>query len=63
MLEKIEILAVIFLLLFIFYIVIFLSASKRKKSYQPPEIKRYLFGVRILIIIIAIVSVVLWSFL
>ena len=63
MLEKIEILAVIFLLLFIFYVVIFLSANKRKKSSQPPEIKRYLFGVRILIIIIAIVSVVLWSFL
>jgi len=63
MLEKIEILIVIFVLLLAFYLVISLGASERKKSSQSPEIKSYLFGVRILIIIIGIVSFILWLFL
>ena len=63
MLEKIEILIVIFVLLLAFYLIISLGASKRKKSSQSPEIKSYLFGVRILIIIIGIVSFILWLFL
>ena len=62
MLEKAEILVVIFALLLTFYLVISLGAG-RKKSSQSPEIKRYLFGVRILIIIIAIVALILWFFL
>ena len=60
MLEKTEILIVIFALLFIFYLVISLGAKKRGQSQQTPEISRYLLGVRILIIIIAIVSLILW---
>ena len=60
MLEKTEILVVIFFLLFVFYLVISLGAKKRRQSTQSPEISRYLFGVRILIIIIAIVSLILW---
>ena len=60
MLEKTEILVVIFALLFAFYIVISLGAKKSGQSQQTPEISRYLFGVRILIIIIAIVSLILW---
>ena len=63
MLEKIEILIVVFVLLFVFYLVISLGARKKGKSSQSPEIVSYLFGVRVLIIIIAIVSLILWFFL
>ena len=62
MLDKTEILIVIFALLFIFYVVISLGAKKRGQTSQTPEISRYLFGVRVLIIIIAIVSLILWFF-
>ena len=62
MLEKIEILIIIFALLFVFYLVISLGAGKKIKSSQSREITSYLFGVRVLIIIIAIVSLILWSF-
>ena len=62
MLEKTEILIVIIILLLTFYFVISLGARKKGKSPETPEISRYLFGVRILIIIIAIVSLILWSF-
>ena len=63
MLEKNEILIVIFFLLLVFYLFIFLGASGKKKSSQTNEIKNYLFGVRILIIIIGIVALILWFFL
>ena len=62
MLEKAEILVTIFTLLLLFYLVILWGAG-RKKYLQSPEIKRYLFGVRILITIIAIVALILWTFL
>ena len=62
MLEKTEILIVIIVLLLAFYLVISLGARKKGKSSEAPEISRYLFGVRILIIIIAIVSLILWFF-
>ena len=61
MFEKIEILLVIIVLLFLFYVVISLGA-KRKNTLQSREIKNYLFGVRVLIIIIGIVSFILWIF-
>ena len=63
MLEKIEILITIFVLLFIFYLVIYWGAGKKGKSSQSPAIANYLLGVRILIIIIAVVSLILWTFL
>ena len=63
MLGKTEILVVIFVLLLAFYIVISLGAGKKRKSFQSREITSYLFGVRILIIIIAIVALILWFFL
>lgn len=63
MLGKAEILVVIFALLLTFYLVISLGAGKKGKSSQSREIANYLFGVRILIIIIAIVALILWSFL
>ena len=62
MLEKTEILIVIIILLLTFYFVISLGARKKGKSSETPEISRYLFGVRILISIIAIVSLILWFF-
>ena len=63
MLGKTEILIVIFVLLLAFYVVILLGAGKHKKTPQSPEIRSYLLGVRILIIIIGIVSFILWIFL
>ena len=62
MLEKTEILIVIIILLLAFYLVISWGTKKKGKSSEVPEISRYLFGVRILIIIIAIVSLILWFF-
>ena len=65
MLGKAGILIVIFVLLLAFYFVISWGARKRKKSsmtaeFPSPEIASYLLGVRILIILIAIVSLILW---
>tara|TARA_B100001123_G_C15177707_1_gene974041 strand:+ start:490 stop:678 length:189 start_codon:yes stop_codon:yes gene_type:complete len=62
MFEKNEILIIAFFIFVIFYSVISLGASKRKKE-QSGEIKSYLFGVRILILIIAVVFLILWFFL
>jgi len=59
MLGKVEILIVIIALLLAFYFVISWGAGRRN-SPASKEITRYLFGVRILIIIIAIVSLILW---
>ena len=63
MLNKYEIIIVIITLLLIFYFVISLGAGKKKDKSRSPEIKRYLLGVRTLIIIIGVVSLVLWFFL
>ena len=60
MLGKVEILIVIIALLLTFYFVISWGAGKRKESQVSAEIRSYLFGVRILIIVIAIVSLILW---
>ena len=62
MLGKAEILVVIFALLLVFYIVIALGAGRNKSS-KSSKITNYLFGVRVLIIIIAIVALILWFFL
>ena len=61
MLEKTEILIVIILLLLVFYFVISLGASDKGKSSKNLQISRYLFGVRVLIIIIATTSLILWG--
>lgn len=63
MFEKVEILFVIFALLITFYLVISIGAGKKRKSSPSREITSYLFGVRVLIIIIAIVALILWFFL
>ena len=62
MLEKFEILIVIFALLITFYLIISWGAGRRRKSFQQPEIKSYLRGVNILILILAIVGFLLWMF-
>ncbi len=63
MLGKTGILFVIFALLLVFYLVIRLSAGKKKDIIKSQEITSYLSGVRILIIILAIVALILWFFL
>ena len=60
MFEKFEILIIIIIILLAFYFVISLGAGKSKNSNAATKIARYLFGVRILIGIIAIVSLILW---
>jgi len=57
------ILVIIFLLLLAFYLVIRLGAGKKKDIEDSKSLTKYLFGVRILIIILAIVGLVLWFFL
>ena len=60
MLDKNEILLVIVVLLFAFYLVISLGARTNKNSSSYKKVTKYLFGVRILIMLIAIVSLILW---
>jgi hypothetical protein len=60
MLGKFEILLVIIVLLLIFYFVILWGAGKSEDYTASKQIKRYLIGVRVLIIFIAIVSLILW---
>ena len=60
MFEKFEILIIIIFLLLMFYFVISWGAGKGKNSSSSLKIARYLFGVRVLIAIIAIVSLILW---
>ena len=63
MFGKFEILIIIIIILIAFYFVISFGAGKGKDSNAATKIARYLFGVRILIGIIAIVSLILWLFL
>tara|TARA_B100001996_G_scaffold361825_1_gene328873 strand:+ start:1026 stop:1217 length:192 start_codon:yes stop_codon:yes gene_type:complete len=60
MFEKFEILIIIIIILIAFYSVITLGAGKGKDPSSSAKIDRYLFGVRVLIGIIAIVSLILW---
>ncbi len=60
MFEKFEILIIIIIILIAFYFVISLGAGKGKDSDAATKIARYFYGVRILIGIIAIVSLILW---
>ena len=60
MFEKFEILIIIIFILTAFYFVISFGAGKGKDLNSATKIARYLFGVRILIGIIALVSLILW---
>tara|TARA_B100000686_G_C16095684_1_gene620763 strand:+ start:167 stop:358 length:192 start_codon:yes stop_codon:yes gene_type:complete len=57
------ILIVILILLLAFYLVIRLGAGNKKNIEDSKSLTNYLFGVRILIIILAIVGLILWFFL
>ena len=63
MLEKTGILFAILVLLLVFYLVIRLSAGKKGDISKSYQLTNYLSGVRILIIILAIVALILWFFL
>ena len=63
MFGKPVILIIILILLLVFYLVIRLGAGKKKDIEDSKRLTRYLFGVRVLIIILAIVGLVLWFFL
>jgi hypothetical protein len=63
MLGKFEILAVILILVFLFFIVISFGAGLFSKGEKSPEIKKYLKSVNILLIIIAVVGIILVFFL
>ena len=60
MYDKIEILLIIFGLLLAFYLVISLGARQKKQTTESVEISRYLRGVQILLIILAVVGFILW---
>jgi len=62
MLNKFEILIVIFILLLTFYFVISLAVYKKDKSSISKNIKNYLFNVRILILFIGVVALILTFF-
>ena len=63
MFSKPIILLIILILLLAFYLVIRIGAGKRKDIEDSKSLTRYLFGVRILILILAIVGLILWFFL
>ena len=63
MLEKTGILFVTLVLLLLFYLVIRLGAGKKRDILKSKQISNYLSGVRILIIILAMVALILWFFL
>ena len=62
MLEKTEVLIVVLIILIIFYLVIRWGSGGSKKISESSKIRNYLSGVRILIVIIALVTVILWTF-
>ena len=63
MFSKPIILVIILILLLAFYLVIRLGAGKKKDIEDSKSLTNYLFGVRILVVILAIVALVLWFFL
>jgi uncharacterized BrkB/YihY/UPF0761 family membrane protein len=63
MLGKNGILFVILVLLLAFYLVIRLGAGKKRDINKSQQMSNYLNGIRILIVILALVSLFLWLFL
>jgi len=63
MFAKPVILIIILILLLAFYLVIRLGAGKKKDIEESKSLTKYLFGVRILILILAVVGLILWFFL
>ncbi len=63
MFSKPIILIIVLVLLIVFYLVIRLGAGKKQEIENSKNLTRYLFGVRILIGLLALVGVILWFFL
>ena len=63
MFSKPIILIIVLALLLVFYFVIRIGAGKSREIEDSKNLKRYLFGVRLLILILAFVGIVLWFFL
>ncbi len=63
MFSKPVILIIVLALLIALYLLIRLGAGKKKDIEDSKSLTRDLFGVRILIIILAIVGLILWFFL
>tara|TARA_Y100001970_G_scaffold161139_1_gene197086 strand:+ start:167 stop:358 length:192 start_codon:yes stop_codon:yes gene_type:complete len=63
MFSKPVILIIILILLLAFYLVIRLGTGKKKDIEGSKSLTKYLFGIRILILILAIVGLILWLFL
>ena len=63
MFSKPIILVIILILLLVFYLVIRAGAGKKKEIDNSKSLAKYLFGIRILIIILAVVGLILWFFL
>ena len=57
------ILIILLVLLLVFYLVIRAGAGKKKDIDESKNLTRYLYGIRILIILLAAVGLVLWFFL
>ena len=63
MFSKPIILIIILILLLAFYLVIRLGAGKKKDIEESKSLTKYLSGVRILILVLAVVGLILWFFL
>ena len=63
MFSKPIILIIIFILLIVFYLVIRIGAGKKDDIEKSKNLTKYLFGVRVLIAILALVGLILWFFL
>ena len=63
MFAKPVILIIILILLLAFYLVIRLGAGKKKDIEESKSLTKYLSGVRILILVLAVVGLILWFFL
>ena len=60
MFSKPIILIIILALLLVFYAVIRMGAGKKKEIEDSQRLTKYLFGIRILILILAVVGLILW---
>ena len=63
MFSKPIILIIVLILLIVFYLVIRLGAGKKDDIEKSKNLTKYLFGVRVLIVILALVGLILWFFL
>jgi len=63
MFSKPIILIILLILLITFYLVIRFGAGKKKDIDNSKNLTKYLFGIRILILILALVGLILWFFL